>query len=59
MSLPDTFIEEDGTEVETLPKESPKFHYNHRAFHASPNTYTSMKNAIEVKARKIRAYLKG
>merc|ERR1712079_41690 len=53
-----TFIEEDGTEVRKLPKESPERQCEHRAFlmHVLEHVYVDEES--DVKARKIRAYLK-
>ena len=54
-----TFIEEDGTEVRKLPKESPERQCEYRAFlmHVLKHVYVDEES--EAKARKIRAYLKG
>ena len=54
-----TFIEEDGTEVRKLPKESPERQCEYRAFlmHVLKHVYVDEES--EVKARKIQAYLKG
>ena len=54
-----TFIEEDGTEVRKLPKESPERQCEHRAFLVHVLKHVYVDEESEVKARKIRAYLKG
>ena len=54
-----TFIEEDGTEVRKLPKESPEHQCEHRAFLMHVLEHVYVDEDSQVKARKIRAYLKG